>query len=311
MKMEKRAVGLVLAAAVLWMAGCEERQMQSSSQQEQAPPASQAQAAPTTSQPVQQEPVSQPEEQPASSQAPRQLEADFALLGGMDNQPVTWGPGTRMNADGRPEAPVLLDEQYAPYGCDFIGADEKKIYLTFDQGYENGYTAKILDVLKEKQAPAVFFLTGHYANTAPELIQRMVDEGHVLGNHSENHKNFTQVDLQTAFEEVQQLHDRILADYGYEMRLFRFPEGVFSEQSAALLQQMGYQSVFWSFAYQDWDPNNQMGAEAAFAKVTGGLHNGEILLLHSVGQDNCEILGDFIDYAREQGYEIARYEVEG
>lgn len=232
--------------------------------------------------------------------------ADFSQIGALSGQAVTWGPGREVDGENRPTAPCALQEKYGGYGCLFIGdRAEKNIYLTFDQGYENGYTEKILDTLKEKQAPAVFFLTGHYVDTSAGLIERMIAEGHTLGNHSNRHYNATEVPLEQANADMVELHDMVEEQFQYDCKLFRFPEGVFSEQGLALVQMNGYTPVFWSFAYADWDPENQLSEETALEQLTSRLHNGAIYLLHSVSPTNAAVLGRFIDAAREQGYTFA------
>ena len=236
--------------------------------------------------------------------------ADFSQIGALDPAAVTWGPGRQVDEENRPTAPIALQEQYGKDGAIFIGnKDEKKIYLTFDQGYENGYTAKILDTLKEKEAPAVFFLTGHYVRTEPELCQRMIDEGHVLGNHTDNHLDATEAPLSEAQEDLLSLHNMVNDQLGYACRYYRFPEGKFSEQALGLVQMNSYKPVFWSFAYADWDPDNQMAEADALEQLKSHLHCGAIYLLHSVSSTNAAVLGDFIDAARQEGYEFAKMEL--
>lgn len=233
--------------------------------------------------------------------------AEFAELG---SEQVPWGPGTNYDESGKPIACVWLQEDYEKYSADFVRLGEEykgKVYLTFDEGYENGYTAAILDTLKEKNVSAVFFVTLSYAKSEPELIRRMIDEGHVIGNHSARHPNMTQITIEEAYAEVADLHNYISENFGYDMYLFRPPEGAFSERTLALLQKMNYRTVCWSFAYKDWDPASQMEHQKAFDKVTGSLHDGEIFLLHAVSETNAAILGDFIDYVRGQGYTFEKY----
>ena len=187
--------------------------------------------------------------------------------------------------------------------------EQNRIYLTFDEGYENGYTAKILDVLKEKECPAVFFVTMPYVRQQPDLIKRMIDEGHIVGNHSVNHPS-AGLPSQSKWEQEQELlvlHDYVKTQFGYEMKLFRYPAGVFSEQSLAIVQNLGYTSVFWSFAYKDWDISAQPVEAESLKKLTDRLHPGAIYLLHAVSSTNANILGAFIDEARNQGYEFAAY----
>ena len=227
----------------------------------------------------------------------------------LEAKQITWGPGSILDSEGRPEACVRLQEQYGKYSAWFLGQNEDRVYLTFDEGYENGYTARILDVLKEKNVTAVFFATMDYVVNEPELVQRMIDEGHTVGNHTTNHPNLTKISLEEAKEEVQELHEYMLDKFGYEMTLFRAPEGAISEQTMAMLQLMNYENVLWSFAYHDWDVNQQMSCETALKKTTEQLHPGAIYLLHAVSRTNAEILGDWIDETRAQGYEFGSLEV--
>lgn len=250
-------------------------------------------------------PEKEPKELPALS-----MNADFLEIEKMDSESVLWGPGTFKDDKNRSTACMDLQEKYGKYNAYFIGPENSNtVTLTFDQGYENGYTAPILDALKEKNAKAVFFLTGHYVRTQPELVQRMIDEGHILGSHSNNHKVYCkELSIEESFEDAKWIQDYLRENFGYEMRLFRFPEGEFSQQSLALMQQMGYQSIFWSFAYADWNVDNQPEPAAAIEKISSFIHPGEIMLLHSVSKTNSEILPQIIDIIREKGLEIAPFE---
>ncbi len=251
----------------------------------------------------------QEEENSSSLYAEPTMGSDFAKVEQLSGNAVTWGPATNMDEQNRPIACVQLQEKYGAYNANFIGPNEKRIFLTFDEGYENGNTAGILDVLKEKEVQAVFFVTGHYVKTNPELVQRMIDEGHIVGNHSWGHINFPNSTPQEMYDDIEELHNYVKENFGYTMFLFRYPEGVFSEQSLAVLQDAGYQTAFWSYAYNDWDQNNQPDPTTAYGKVVKALHPGAIYLLHAVSTTNTEILGDFIDEARSQGYEIAPYSI--
>lgn len=237
------------------------------------------------------------------------MSADFLQIGTLSNKSVLWGPGTRQDSLGRSTDCIAIQEKYKGYDAYFIAPEtENTVTLSFDQGYENGYTAPILDALKEKGVRAIFFLTGHYVRSQPELVQRMIDEGHILGNHSDSHKVYCrELDIEQSFEDAKWMQDYLRDHFGYEMRLFRFPEGEFSEQSLALMQQMGYKSMFWSFAYKDWDVNNQPTATAAMEKITKFLHPGEIMLLHSVSKTNAEILPEVIDTIRNKGFVAAPF----
>lgn len=181
---------------------------------------------------------------------------------------------------------------------------EKVLYLTFDCGWENGYTDKVLDVLKEKNVPAAFFCTLDHIKSSPELIARMINDGHIVGNHSAKHPNFAEIDRQRMANEILECDNYLRTTYGYSSPFFRFPEGCYTESALELVGSMGYTSVFWSCAYADWDVNAAKGGDHAFSTVTARLHPGAIILLHSVSPDNAEALGSIIDYARENGYEF-------
>ena len=193
-------------------------------------------------------------------------------------------------------------EKYGAICLDTKG--EKVIYLTFDCGYENGCTEKILDTLKEKNVPAAFFVTLPNVKDNPEIIARMISEGHIVGNHSDTHPNFSKINRTQMVKEIENLDNYLREHFGYSAPFFRFPEGACSENALELVQSIGFTSVFWSSAYADWDINNPKGKQYAFDTVTARLHPGCILLLHAVSPDNADALGDIIDYAREQGYDF-------
>ena len=254
---------------------------------------------------LQQETAAEQEETTGS--LPEIRQEDLQTYG---NTVVTWGPGIQMAEDGRPVACIAFQEKYASLGADFLKENKKVIYLTFDEGYENGYTEKILDILKEKQVSAVFFVTMPYAREQTALMNRFVQEGHVIGNHSVTHpsQGMPSLSIEDQMSEYQELQDFIKNTYQYDMYLFRPPAGIFSEQSLAAAACFGYRTVLWSFAYADWDPDRQPSTEEALKKMEGRLHNGAIYLLHAVSATNTAVLGEFIDYAREQGYEFMKYE---
>lgn len=181
---------------------------------------------------------------------------------------------------------------------------EKVLYLTFDCGWENGYTEKCLDILKEKNVPAAFFCTLDHIKSTPELIARMINDGHIVGNHSANHADFAEISRQKMADEILECDNYLRQNFGYATTFFRFPEGSYNENALELVDSMGYTSVFWSCAYADWDVNAAKGGDYAFSTVTSRLHPGAIILLHSVSPDNAEALGRIIDYARQNGYEF-------
>ena len=211
-----------------------------------------------------------------------------------------------VSKDGVPhEISVNNQKLYEKYGATCLDTSgQKVIYLTFDCGYENGNTGKILDTLKEKNVPAAFFVTLPHVKDCPELIARMIKEGHIVGNHSVNHPNFSTISRMEMAEEIIGLDNYLREKFGYSAPFFRFPEGACSESALDLVDNMGYKSVFWSSAYADWDTKNNKGKQYAFDTVTSRLHPGCVLLLHAVSPDNAEALGDIIDYAKSQGYEF-------
>lgn len=218
-----------------------------------------------------------------------------------NTESITWGPGN-IKDHARPIDPEKLQKKFGELGAKWLLQDEKSICLTFDEGYENGYTGQILDTLKEKNVKAIFFCTYDYIKDNPDLVKRMISEGHIVGNHSYKHKNMTKIDVESARDEVTMLHDYVAQMFGYEMNYFRFPEGAFSEQNLALINDLGYECIFWSFAYADWDRNSPPDKDAAFKRITSSTHDGAIFLLHAVCETNAEILGDVIDNVQEQGY---------
>lgn len=209
-----------------------------------------------------------------------------------------------VSKNGEPhEISVNNQKLYEKYGAMCLDTSgEKVIYLTFDCGYENGCTEKILDTLKEKKVPAAFFVTLPHVKSCPELIARMINEGHTVGNHSVNHPNFSEISRTQMAEEIEGLDNYLRVNFGYSSPFFRFPEGACSESALDLVQNARFKSVFWSSAYADWDVSNPKGKQYAFDTVTSRLHPGCVLLLHAVSPDNAEALGDIIDYAHSQGY---------
>lgn len=193
------------------------------------------------------------------------------------------------------------------YGGIYRGnKDEKVCYFTFDCGYEYGPTKDILNTLKEKQVPAIFFLTGQYVKTETDLIQRMLDEGHLVGNHTVNHKNLTQVSAETFVDELEGLEDLFYDKFpdALPMVYFRPPQGACNEWVLKLADKMGYHTVMWSWAYYDYDTANQLDPADALARAKNGLHPGCVYLFHTESTTNAAILGDLIDWIRSQGYEI-------
>ena len=215
-----------------------------------------------------------------------------------------YGQGTAVDGQNRPLGAAQFNEQYADLGAFAMTGDSSRIMITFDQGYENGYTSKILDTLKEKNVKAIFFLTGDYAKKEPALVKRMIAEGHVLGNHGMKHASLPTLSEKEAEEEIMSLHNYVMNNYGYQMQFFRCPCGEYSDAALETVQKCGYRTVFWSYAYVDWKTDAQPDRSEALKKLCDSAHGGEILLLHSVSSTNAEILGDVIDGLRAKGFTV-------
>jgi peptidoglycan-N-acetylmuramic acid deacetylase len=221
-----------------------------------------------------------------------------------DNTKVGYGQGTNVEENNRPVDAVQFNSRFGDLDAFALSEDDKRIIITFDQGYENGYTAKILDTLKEKDVQAIFFLTGPYAQTEHDLVQRMIDEGHILGNHGMTHASLPTLSDEDAKKEIMSLHDYVMENYGYEMQYFRCPCGEYSERALETAKNCGYKTLFWSSAYVDWNTNSQPSPAEGLKKLGDAAHGGEILLLHSVSATNAEILGQLIDDFRAKGFEV-------
>ena len=182
--------------------------------------------------------------------------------------------------------------------------DKKYVYLTFDAGYEAGYTKNILQILKENEVPATFFITAHYLNTQEELVKQMLEEGHLVGNHTVNHKSMPELTDEQIKKEVMDLHQAVYEKFAYDMRFLRPPKGEYSERSVKATNALGYKTVMWSFAYEDWDENKQPSEDDAKEKILSNVHNGEIMLLHSNSKTNMSVLSAIIKEIESMGYEF-------
>ena len=219
----------------------------------------------------------------------------------LDNKGIAWG--LKKNKDAKPDVPKSITNTLDAFGAVYIGTQEKTLYLTFDEGYENGYSSQILDVLKQTQTPAAFFITGDYLKNESELVKRMVDEGHIVGNHTKNHPSMPSVSsAKELAKEIVTLDDDFFALTGKHMQYIRPPKGEFSERTLAISKDLGYKTVLWSFAYADWERGKVNGAQYAYDRVMPYLHDGAILLLHAVAKDNADALYQIITDARAKGY---------
>ncbi len=222
----------------------------------------------------------------------------------VNNQKIGWGIKRNDNHE-QPDLGKKNKEILEEFNGIAIGNKEDKyIYLTFDEGYEAGYTRQILSTLKENNVKATFFITAHYLNTQPELVKEMLDYGHIVGNHTVNHKSMPTLTEEQINSEVMDLHKSIYEQFGYEMKYIRPPMGEFSEKSLNKINSLGYKTVMWSFAYEDWNENKQPDEQAAKKKIIDNVHNGEIMLLHGNSKTNTNILGDVIKEIKNMGYEF-------
>ncbi|MDE7242606.1 MAG: delta-lactam-biosynthetic de-N-acetylase [Oscillospiraceae bacterium] len=199
----------------------------------------------------------------------------------------------------------------AKYDAYYLGDTSKKvIYLTFDCGYENGCTEQILDVLKKHNAPGAFFVVGHMIESAPEIVKRMAEEGHVVGNHTYHHPDMSSISEQEAFQkELDSLAELYQEATGKELsHFYRPPQGKYSEENLKQAQALGYKTVFWSLAYVDWYADDQPTREEAFSKLLPRIHDGAIVLLHSTSRTNADILDELLTKWEEMGYSFASLE---
>ena len=231
-------------------------------------------------------------------------EDSLSAVGSNSGKILRWG----LKRNGNEKAPDIdpgSGELLSKYGALYIGDQtKKKIYLTFDEGYENGYSAQILDVLKANNVKAIFFITGPYLKGQQELIKRMVDEGHEVGNHTVNHPSLPECSKEKMESEILDLDRDFKNAYGKNMRFLRPPKGEYSEDLLKVSRDISFVNLFWSFAYQDWDAKNSKGEKYAYDMVMNNLHNGAVLLLHAVSKDNANILDRVIKDAKSKGYEF-------
>ena len=201
--------------------------------------------------------------------------------------------------------------QLARYDACYLGDPaEQVIYLTFDAGYENGCTAEILDVLQKHEVPAAFFLVGNYISQNADLVRRMAEEGHIVGNHTMHHYDMSKLTDKAAFEkELADLEALYQEVTGEEMaKYYRPPQGIYSEENLRMAQELGYKTVFWSLAYVDWNNDAQPTAEEAFSKLIPRIHNGAVVLLHSTSRTNAQILDELLARWKELGYRFGTLE---
>jgi len=214
-----------------------------------------------------------------------------------------WGLG--YSQEGKPPTGTATADELKKYDAYYIGDTGKKIiYLTFDAGYENGYTEAILDALKKHNVKATFFLVGNYIKRSPELVKRMVEEGHTVGNHTYSHPDMSAISSRDAFcKELEKLEEAYKEVTGKDMvKYYRPPQGKFSRKNLEMAKELGYKTFFWSLAYVDWFNDKQPTKEEAFKKLIGRIHPGAIVLLHSTSKTNAEILDELLTRWEEMGY---------
>ena len=220
-----------------------------------------------------------------------------------------WGLSFRQ--EGQPPVGNAGAAELARYDAAFWdGSGEKVLYLTFDAGYENGHTEKILDVLQSHNAPATFFLVGNYIEKNADLVRRMVAEGHTVGNHTMHHPDMSKLTTEADFaKELTDLENCYREVTGQEMpKFYRPPQGVYSRENLEMAQKLGYKTVLWSLAYADWDNDAQPSRDYAFQKLIPRTHDGAVVLLHSTSATNAEILDELLTRWEEMGYRFAPIE---
>lgn len=221
-------------------------------------------------------------------------------------QTDNWGLG--FGADGTKPAGNVTPDELKTYDAYYVGSgDDKVIYLTYDCGYENGNTAPILDALKKHNAPATFFVVGHFLETAPDLVKRMVEEGHTVGNHTYHHPDMSSISNLASFQkEVDDTAALYQEITGQEMtKYYRPPQGKYSTENLKMARELGYHTFFWSLAYVDWNVDSQPTKEQAFDKLLPRIHPGAIVLLHSTSKTNGEIMDELLTKWEEMGYRFA------
>ena len=236
-----------------------------------------------------------------------------ALVAGVvGNQSMETGAwGLSFQTEGMPPIGTVDSAHLNRYHAAFMGNPEEPVlYLTFDAGYENGCTEKILTTLKKHQVPAAFFLVGNYLEQNPDLVRTMVADGHIVGNHTMHHPDMSKISDKAAFqkelEDLEALYQQVT---GQEMKKFyRPPQGAYSEENLKMAGEMGYKTVFWSLAYVDWNNDSQPTAEYAFSKLLPRTHNGAVVLLHSTSVTNAEILDELLTRWKEMGYSFGTVE---
>ena len=233
----------------------------------------------------------------------------FCFMRELDLPTGSWGLSFRQDGS----APVGNGDaaHLRQYDAAYIGdTGQKVLYLTFDAGYENGNTAKILDILQKHQVPAAFFLVGNYIEKNADLVRRMAEEGHIVGNHTMHHYDMSKLSDKASFsKELTDLETLYRDTVGQDMpKYYRPPQGIYSEENLKMAKELGYKTVFWSLAYVDWNSDSQPSPETAYSKLLPRTHNGAVVLLHSTSKTNGEILDTLLTKWKEMGYRFGTLE---
>ena len=270
---------------------------------------------PITEPPITEPPVTEPPETQPPTTGPTEYRPDGNELIGklytrdqlaaIDGTRRGYGAGTAANGM-RPAYACNNQKAHGdPYNAYFIAPDNGKVYFTFCHGYEqDNLTAQVLDVLKEKNVKAVFFINRYYAKSAPELVWRMINEGHIVANHATNHPDMGKQTVDQMVSEIMTMHNYMVEHFGYEMKLFRPPSGYYSVRLLAVAQSLGYTTVQWSYTYQDWNRNAPPNRDAFLSSIVKSAHSGAIYYFHTVTPSGVAAICESIDAIRAKGYEF-------
>jgi len=222
----------------------------------------------------------------------------------LNNKKIGWGIRRGKNNE-QPDLGKENIENMKKHGGYAIGNKENKsVYLTFDEGYEAGFTERLLEILNQNDVKAAFFITAHYLNSQEDLVKKIIDQGHIIGNHTVNHKSMPDLSDDQVKEEIMRLHKGLFDKFKYEMKYFRPPRGEYSERTLAITKGLGYKTVMWSFAYEDFNERNQKSEEFAKKIILDNIHNGSIILLHGNSKTNTDVLDEVIKEIKNRGYEF-------
>ena len=234
------------------------------------------------------------------------IAAVFLAVGQFASEAITTGAwGLSFKASGQAPVGPSSWEKLREYDAVYVGDPEEKVlYLTFDAGYENGCTSQILDTLKQHNVKAAFFLVGNYLEKNADLVRRMVDEGHIVGNHTMTHPDMSAITEKAAFKkELTDLEDLFRQVTGKKLpKYYRPPQGIYSEENLKMTKELGYKTVFWSLAYKDWENDKQPTKDYALGKLLPRSHNGAVILLHSTSKTNAEALDELLTGWKNLGY---------